>query len=531
MRHKYLIIILSTLLVSLISAAAALGEALLLSSDQLYALAAFQGENEEALVADLKDTNPDSSINKVTRNGSALRLHFRNGDYLEILTNELYSLASYVPPGIDKEISRRSSPSIRISGIERDGAGVIFKLAGSLPGSRSAARQGRPASPASYEEEKKAETQEPEKTGSPEPVPVTAPEPEEVKPAAKPEPEPEEKAVEKKEAPKEEPAKKETPEKQPVKKAAKKEPVKKKAPVKKKPVKKAPPKKKPVKKAPPKKKPVKKEPPGKAPAKKADKIKPAEGEVIVSTASGLLPVVDGSGDDRAWKDAITTTFPVKGFKGDIAVSALEGAGQLFLRFIWSDRNPAKDHRRWYWDADGKRYRRSKELDDGLAVRWLMEGKATPDLRSGDAGVFDAWIWRSGREGLGSYASDARVLVSDSPIQLARYFTTAEGKGIWLKQEYDKGRLPFEVVIPPAFTEEKVNSFTSQSPMGSASDVQARGQWKDGVWTLEYSRKLDTGNQDDMVFSKGRSVSFVVSILERKELDAAPYSQVMTLNWK
>ncbi|MDA0999544.1 MAG: ethylbenzene dehydrogenase-related protein [bacterium] len=49
------------------------------------------------------------------------------------------------------------------------------------------------------------------------------------------------------------------------------------------------------------------------------------------------------------------------------------------------------------------------------------------------------------------------------------------------------------------------------PRGSRGDIDAKGVWKDGMWTLELRRKLDTGHPDDVVFVPGKKHAFGLSV--------------------
>ena len=47
--------------------------------------------------------------------------------------------------------------------------------------------------------------------------------------------------------------------------------------------------------------------------------------------------------------------------------------------------------------------------------------------------------------------------------------------------------------------------------GSKDDIITHGTWKDGVWTVEFSRKLDTGFADDIKFVPGSAATFAVIV--------------------
>ena len=54
---------------------------------------------------------------------------------------------------------------------------------------------------------------------------------------------------------------------------------------------------------------------------------------------------------------------------------------------------------------------------------------------------------------------------------------------------------------------------TDNPKGSIADVQCKGVWKDGKWSLEIRRKLDTKHQDDVVFAKGKSVKAGLALFD------------------
>lgn len=113
----------AVLTVTLVTGAAIAGE-LTLPEDQLYKLASFtEGERSEVL-ATMRKANPELVITDLTRNTNSVRIHFGAKGYLEILRSELYSLASYIPHGIEREITRRSRGDLLVGRIRKTGSGI-----------------------------------------------------------------------------------------------------------------------------------------------------------------------------------------------------------------------------------------------------------------------------------------------------------------------------------------------------------------------------------------------------------------------
>jgi hypothetical protein len=63
--------------------------------------------------------------------------------------------------------------------------------------------------------------------------------------------------------------------------------------------------------------------------------------------------------------------------------------------------------------------------------------------------------------------------------------------------------------------ERLPSFELQkSPAGSIADVAAKGRWAAGKWSLEFSRKIDTGYADDAQFAAGRKLLGQIAVFNR-----------------
>jgi len=53
--------------------------------------------------------------------------------------------------------------------------------------------------------------------------------------------------------------------------------------------------------------------------------------------------------------------------------------------------------------------------------------------------------------------------------------------------------------------------------GDRSDVRAKGEWKNGRWTLETRRVLDTGSKYDVAFVPGEPVYVTVASYNRTQV--------------
>jgi hypothetical protein len=63
-----------------------------------------------------------------------------------------------------------------------------------------------------------------------------------------------------------------------------------------------------------------------------------------------------------------------------------------------------------------------------------------------------------------------------------------------------------------------------------ADVKAKGVWRDGMWTLELRRALDTGNADDVVFTRGQAVAAGIAVFDRTGHDDHNMSEVLSFQF-
>ena len=61
-----------------------------------------------------------------------------------------------------------------------------------------------------------------------------------------------------------------------------------------------------------------------------------------------------------------------------------------------------------------------------------------------------------------------------------------------------------------------------------ADVQAKGEWANGKWTVEFKRKLNTGHKDDTVLAAGKTLGIAVATFDKAEKSDHTVSKVITL---
>ncbi|MDF1526400.1 MAG: ethylbenzene dehydrogenase-related protein [bacterium] len=478
---------------------------LCLTKAQVYSMAVFTEGERAGLLEEIKKVNLNLSLTDLTREGSSIKLHLGSGDFMEILSNELYSLAVYVPPGLESAISRRSGPAFKVGRIVREEEGVRFYLGTppkvqnrGLGGLLSTDRNVRELPPSTVNAAPPPWVSQPiepsatpdmgQQYGKQEARNVEsidlAEKPAEMVPARRP------------------PSKKTILAKEMIMIASQQRVI-------------------PLSErisdvgVPP------------PPAKKKDPA--SQGRVLVVTnLVGDIPVLDGFDKEEAWSTAPRMRFTVSGTGVSIETAAVTDGDRIYFLFTWPDKEPATRHQPWVWDPARDSYSRLPVLDDGIAIGWVMDGRENFGGKQGRK-VHDLWVWRAGREGVGSHASDGRLFTSRTPLYMA-YDTHREVGGKWVRMEFDRGRLPFEIVLPSGFSGPEVLSYAPGRPDGSASDVRGVGGWMGGKWVVEMSRALKTEHEDDLPFDRGGNYAFIVNLLQGKDLSESPASEVLTLRW-
>lgn len=206
----------------------------------------------------------------------------------------------------------------------------------------------------------------------------------------------------------------------------------------------------------------------------------------------------------------------KNVTGSLTLQLKAGVFQdrVFLAARWPDDTADLGYKGWDWN--GAKYVESGKREDMFAVRFNMEGDFDRSMLSGKTYKVDLWLWSAARTNPAGLAEDWMHLISTKVIEdAAEYEVTGVGT-VYIKKIRDSGNPLFRTLRPP---KEKgaahVPSFEMlANASGSVADVSAKGVWKAGYWNLEFSRKLNTGNADDLSFRLGLKVLGQIAVFNR-----------------
>ncbi len=241
----------------------------------------------------------------------------------------------------------------------------------------------------------------------------------------------------------------------------------------------------------------------------------AAGQTIVVAALPAAPVLDGRGDD--WEGVAAQSIPVS---GPLAVSSVRvktgiHGERVFFLFQWADPQADTEHKPFVWDAEAGRYVAGPQREDRFAVQFAMAGDYDVDWLSGNSFKADMWHWKAARSNPLGLAHDKMTIIGLQPIRKTYKAQTEDGRPLYIQRTSDAGGKLYTTKRYRRYEQDTMPKYMlNKGVSGSVADVQAKGVWKDGQWTLELQRKLDTGHVDDVAFVPGRMVRGGIAVFER-----------------
>lgn len=249
------------------------------------------------------------------------------------------------------------------------------------------------------------------------------------------------------------------------------------------------------------------------------------------------PSVDG--DDTDWKGVPVTVVSLHSTKPDSVVKAghvsVRGGtygDRVFLLVEWEDDSADTVHKPWVWNRELNKYRKGPQREDRLAVQFSMDTDYSTNWRSGKAFTADTWHWKASRSNPLGLAHDKSLIVSRSKLLRAYKMPIADGNHVYISRPSDSGDKLYKTTRYRRLEKEFMPKYVlHDSPQGSVADVAARGVWSDGKWRLELSRKLSTGNDDDVELPREPGkIAGGIAVFDRSENDDHAISDTLTFDF-
>ena len=238
---------------------------------------------------------------------------------------------------------------------------------------------------------------------------------------------------------------------------------------------------------------------------------PAE---LIAVKVATAPVIDGNANEEFWSRAKPLVTHDKLAKVKLTIRAVYTDDTVFILATFPDKTENRAHKTQIWVADQSRYRISADREDTFVIKWSMEGQPV-DLRIDAEEPYkaDIWYWKSHRTDHAGYADDKMHVYSSLKVPNSKGLVSKNGVRFYLKRPGDSGKAAYKTVIHGDHVGDRTSLYEQAIPQGSRADVRAKGMWRDGVWTVEFARKLVTGHKDDVQFDTRKAYVLGVSRYE------------------
>ncbi|MFH2138541.1 MAG: ethylbenzene dehydrogenase-related protein [Candidatus Omnitrophota bacterium] len=232
---------------------------------------------------------------------------------------------------------------------------------------------------------------------------------------------------------------------------------------------------------------------------------------IIAQKVDIPPVVNGQADDAAWEKAQAVITHDKIEDIDLTLKAVYTDREIFFLVTFSDPTESRRHKTWVWDKELAVYKAGLTREDTFILKWNMLDKPVDlSVYADEPYVADIWFWKACRTDPGGFADDKKQVLSFSKLAKSTEIKSVSGKTMYLLRVGDDGEPAYTNTLFDEFKGDNLPHFANQTPTGSRADIRARGIWKAGIWTIEFSRALSTGNDDDIQLSPDKKYQFGVS---------------------
>lgn len=225
-------------------------------------------------------------------------------------------------------------------------------------------------------------------------------------------------------------------------------------------------------------------------------------------------IIDGKSDDPAWQhsDSVTSMDSLSGIP--LSVRASYDDEFIYMLISFPDPEASTTHKSLSWNSEQKLYETAPDREDTLVIKWNMPGSVS-DLRLDGSSPYrsDVWFWKAHRTNPSGYADDKYQIYSANHTQNSHVVTTKEGRPFYLTRKGDQGSPAYRLNIPHEYQGNIISAYKHVTPSGSRADIKAKGVWDNGIWTIEFKRKLNTHQPDDVVIKTDSDTTFAISRYE------------------
>ncbi|MFO7496008.1 MAG: ethylbenzene dehydrogenase-related protein [Desulfobacterales bacterium] len=280
------------------------------------------------------------------------------------------------------------------------------------------------------------------------------------------------------------------------------------------------------------------------------------GAAIQTLTAAKVAEAPANLDDAVWQKAKPLEVPFEGKekfagkKANVTSRALYTESEVFFLFKWKD--ATQSITKGAWQFDGENWNRLEGDEDRIALQFEIHRinnfatKGCAVLCHGSAGApmkefkyatasaaekGDLWHWKAARTDPYLSADDGWLTVAGEKTGRkddaggggdSRNETDDKTKPRYMQDPAQKPSFPGFLLAEEAVEITDHSDFKKgdtltyrmpKKPSGSRGDIKALSRYADGEWTVMLSRKLDTGNDDDVAFNSRRKYSFAMALFD------------------
>lgn len=226
------------------------------------------------------------------------------------------------------------------------------------------------------------------------------------------------------------------------------------------------------------------------------------------------PIVDGARADTQWAEAKTIITRDKIANIDVSLSAVRTDRQIFFLVDFPDPDQSLMHKAWVWDSKEQVYKMGPAREDVFVFKWNLEPHPVDlSIFADNAYRADIWFWKACRTDPVGFADDKYQCLRSDVFKGSKQIISRSGRPWYIGRFGDQGDPAYKTKIYVAYQGDMAPRFENVMPTGSRADICAKGRWANGRWTIEFSRLLNTGHEDDIQFKPGGTYQFGISRYE------------------
>ena len=197
------------------------------------------------------------------------------------------------------------------------------------------------------------------------------------------------------------------------------------------------------------------------------------------------PFLDGIAVDECWRKVPCSKIRIVDGKNILFLSlkACTDGRKIYFLIQYPTPGEIRKHQSWHWNPVLQAYIPGKEKEESFTIILTQQ---KDNIKKADV-----WVWRAARTDPVNKADDLFFQITDKANQAKKSIVMDAGTNCWFSKYFGD------------FAGSELPRFYNRTPQGSLADIDAKGTWDRNFLTIEFSRVLNTGNEDDIKLMTGK----------------------------